>query len=414
MKPGTLGNKVKRCGGKNIKIFKKANVVFADMTSDQASELKSVVKDANIRITGDIVSDYLLTNAITPPIPKEGNPTYSPEEVAISTGLDSLRRLLSPPMYGKDINLAVMGTGIRATHVNINNRVVLSKNCTSFPDGDGFDHETGVAAIAVSIAPEVNILDIKIIKDTGVGTEEDAVEGIDYLIGLCDDEDEYAPDVVNMSFGTPDTDPNSALRAATRVLLSKGVLVVSAAGNSGPNPSTVTSPAVEQYVLAVGSIDYDTEQPSEFSSRGPTPEGLVKPDCTIFGNDLVVSSSKSDTATTSKSGTSFTSPFVAGLVCLWQEFFTRTGELLRLQGVPEDYPVPKLTPHLLVDVMTPQTCLKPEGVDPDKDNIYGWGIPLPSMTVQLFGSSSSLYTIIPLMIEVMMIGMMGKVMGEME
>ena len=64
-------------------------------------------------------------------------------------------------------------------------------------------------------------------------------------------------------------------------------------------PGTINCPACEQYVMAVGSAHYlpesNTFVVSDFSSRGPTQEGLVKPDVVLFGEDIVVASSQSDT-----------------------------------------------------------------------------------------------------------------------
>jgi hypothetical protein len=92
-------------------------------------------------------------------------------------------------------------------------------------------------------------------------------------------------------------------------------------------------------VLLVGAVSYLTNgynQPSDvsladFSSWGPTDDGRIKPDISGVGVSVLSTSSDSDSAYTTLSGTSMSSPNVAGSILLLQELFSQrnTGRFLR-------------------------------------------------------------------------------------
>jgi subtilisin family serine protease len=128
---------------------------------------------------------------------------------------------------------------------------------------------------------------------------------------------ERAPHVLTNSWGCPwlegcDTktfDPAlAALRAA-------GIFVVAAAGNSGVGGcSTVTDPpATSANALTVGAVDRN-RRVTDFSSRGPTPAGLGKPDVVAPGA-RVLSAFPGGTYEIAD-GTSMATPHVAGVVAL--------------------------------------------------------------------------------------------------
>ena len=80
-----------------------------------------------------------------------------------------------------------------------------------------------------------------------------------------------------MSLGTDASriSRNDAMVRGVDALWDRGITVVVAAGNSGPKPSTITSPGISPKVITVGAVD-DKRTPNiaddtiaEFSSRGP-------------------------------------------------------------------------------------------------------------------------------------------------
>lgn len=103
----------------------------------------------------------------------------------------------------------------------------------------------------------------------------------------------------------------------------KGMIVVNSAGNEGSSSWVyITPPADGDSVLAVGAVNA-AGQPAAFSSYGPVINGVVKPD--VMGVGVATQIVSSDGKVATGSGTSFSTPIVAGLVaCLWQAFPQRS------------------------------------------------------------------------------------------
>lgn len=127
---------------------------------------------------------------------------------------------------------------------------------------------------------------------------------------------ERAPHVLTNSWGCPALEgcDLAALRPATAALRAAGLFFVTAAGNAGSGcGSIVNPPAPYPDVLTVGAVDR-TRTVADFSSRGPTPDGLVKPDVVAPGVD-VLSALPGGTYGLNL-GTSMAAPHVAGVVAL--------------------------------------------------------------------------------------------------
>ena len=105
------------------------------------------------------------------------------------------------------------------------------------------------------------------------------------------------------------------------IAASKGILVVNAAGNEGNTPWTyVVAPADVDgdSLIAVGAVDQGGNVAS-FSSRGPTADGRIKPDLVASGVNVPLIDGGGSSRYTTRSGTSFATPLVAGLAaCLMQ------------------------------------------------------------------------------------------------
>lgn len=237
---------------------------------------------------------------------------------------------------GEGVTVAVIDTGV-APHndlVKPKNRIVGFKdfvgNRTSPYDDNG--HGTHVAGIIASngyssngkymgVAPNANILAVKALDQSGSGNTSDIVSAIEWVVKT---KDQYNTKVINLSLGSPANNPiNSdplvrAVEAATKA----GLTVVVAAGNSGPSARTILSPGNSPSVITVGAVD-DKRTPdtrddtvADFSSRGPTKEGLRKPDVVAPGVSIMSLSNKSSDGYVSSSGTSMATPLVSGSAAL--------------------------------------------------------------------------------------------------
>jgi len=372
---GATVEQVKSVGAADIKEARSTGIIFATLTEEQASKLRS--QGCTVEKIGRVKA-AVMPPIIAPPVPVAGVPTYTPEQLVVLSGLEQLRQVTRPMLYGRAMNMAIVDTGIRETHARIDGHIIYRKNFTSDPMRDGFDHGTGVCSIVLAVAPQCNILNLKVLNDKGEGSEEEVVLAIDECIALRDTNPRIAPSVINLSLGAPDDgNPNNLLRIACRAAIDAGIWVVAAAGNDGPDPGTIMSPACERYVVAVGSLGVEPFAVSNFSSRGPTKEGLIKPDTVFFGENISMASSESDTGTTAKSGTSFAAPFVSGLALLYQEAMIKYGGVEFLEDLPgPDYP--EITELVAVEDMLDkylrEVCVKPQGEPPGKDNSYGYGL----------------------------------------
>ncbi|MFZ5516316.1 MAG: S8/S53 family peptidase [Candidatus Zhuqueibacterota bacterium] len=182
--------------------------------------------------------------------------------------------------------------------------------------------------------------------------EEDFwVAGIEWL-------ERQGVDVVNSSLGYnnwysyPDMDGTTATTTiAAGIAVSKGVVVVNSAGNEGNDSwRYVIAPADGFNVIAVGAV-FSTGDLVEFSSRGPTYDGRIKPD--VMAQGWSVHSVQPGTLADygGASGTSLASPLVAGVAALV------------LQAHPY------LTPSQVRDALRNTASL---ANSPNND--FGWGI----------------------------------------
>lgn len=141
--------------------------------------------------------------------------------------------------------------------------------------------------------------------------------------------DSLGVDVVNTSLGYQDYDnPNydhtyedldgetTIAARGGNLAFQKGMLLVTSAGNDGNGFTFVATPGDSKGILTVGAVDAGGDY-VDFSSIGPTVDGRIKPDVMAQGRDAAVVDR--DGNVTFNSGTSFSSPIMAGaMACLWQ------------------------------------------------------------------------------------------------
>lgn len=362
---------VQLVGGGNVKALLLVKQVFADLDDSQVSQLKAL---------GLIVKAVKGVTAVVVEAPKAIEaPTIitvkAETELAIAETFKPLRDYFTPPLTGVGLTVAVIDSGIRATHEAIRGRVILEENYSSSPsEEDNFDHGSNIASIILAISPSASLMNIKVLSDGGIATEEEVVAGIERVCELVEVAKTKAllataelwPNVINLSMGSEDdADYDNTLRVACRVAVEEyGLEVIAAVGNSGPKMSTIMSPATDELVIGVGSIAAGSIlEVASFSSRGPTLLGDVKPDFLAYGEGVEVASSKGDTEYLSKSGTSFSVPVLSGARGLLDEIARR--------AYGEQY----CLPWCEIEKFAPLFCIKPEGAPLKKDNTYGYGFP---------------------------------------
>lgn len=148
--------------------------------------------------------------------------------------------------------------------------------------------------------------------------------------------DSVGADILNTSLGYTTFDDNSMnhsyqdldgntcrISVASDFAVSKGMFAVCSAGNSGASVwYHIGAPADADSALTVGAVDAGGVI-TNFSSRGPSADGDIKPNVCAQGRDAIVSSMGGGIQTAN--GTSFSSPITCGAVaCLWQANPTMT------------------------------------------------------------------------------------------
>lgn len=110
----------------------------------------------------------------------------------------------------------------------------------------------------------------------------------------------------------------SIITRAAAVAASKGMVLVTSAGNEGGRSwKYISAPADADSILAVGAMMENGTTRASFSSLGPAADGRIKPD--IAAQGYAVSTINSQGKVVAANGTSFSAPLVTGLVAgFWQ------------------------------------------------------------------------------------------------
>ena len=150
------------------------------------------------------------------------------------------------------------------------------------------------------VAPNANIVNLRVLDANGNGQESDVIAAIDEAIAL---KDKYNIRVINLSLGHPvyESFKLDPLCQAVEAAWKAGITVVVAAGNMGRDNSlgtlgyaTINSPGNDPYVITVGAMNAKNtpwrsdDKIASYSSKGPTLlDHVVKPDLVAPGNNVV-------------------------------------------------------------------------------------------------------------------------------
>ncbi len=287
------------------------------------------------------------------------------QTIAWNISLVNAPQVWEEEFTGEGIVVAVLDTGVNASHQDLAGRMwthidypnhgynfVNNNYLTNDAQGHGTHCAgtvagNGTAGTVTGVAPGATIMALKVLGDTGGGTEAGVWAAIEFSV-------EYGAHVMSLSLGWQHSwDPDrSAWRIAMENAMNAGVIASVAAGNEGgggwgtqPPPANVRTPGDcpapwshpdqvaeggNSAVVTVGSTT-NTDVISGFSSRGPVTwqniapfndyafnpgTGLIIPDVVAPGSDILSLSNSSNTGYTVNSGTSMAAPAVAGLMAL--------------------------------------------------------------------------------------------------
>lgn len=293
------------------------------------------------------------------------------------------------PLSGQGVTVAVLDTGIDATHPDLgygsqviqNARVAdLQGSSPTFlypqvveglTNSDPLmGHGTFVASVIAGtgaasggyyggMAPGARLLGVS----AGDASLFFVLSGMDYILSHRVDMNIR---VVNCSFGIAGIfDSNDPVNIATKILHDAGISVVFSAGNRGDQPNSLNPYSVAPWVIGVGSVNKSGSL-SSFSSRGAAAYGLYHPTLVAPGESVVsarasgvnvvgtsglsagLASPDNDLQVvppaylpryTCSSGTSFAAPQVAGTIALMLQANPRLtvdqiSQILQLTATP--------------------------------------------------------------------------------
>ncbi len=283
-------------------------------------------------------------------------PVYASLETARRDfGIDRIAPL---GFTGSGIGICIVDTGIFAGHEEFLDattglsKVVASQGFvgTSTEADDDNGHGTHVASIAAGDGTPVSIDDFarrfkgvarnallyaaKVLDANGQGPSDDVAAGIDWCAN------QQGVKVINLSLGSSGScDGNDLISQTVDAAVTRGKVVVVAAGNGGAAPKTIGCPAAARQAITVGAAaewstaseplgESDGIYLAPFSSRGPTADARIKPDIVAPGVSIVAAYPDpsgsglfgcTNDCYAALSGTSMAAPFTAGTVALMLE-----------------------------------------------------------------------------------------------
>jgi subtilisin family serine protease len=318
------------------------------------------------------------------PNPQNIKPVEAPVQIALSDiGLaleqagSLVRAIEARDRYGvtgKGLSVAVLDTGIRATHEDFSGRVVTQVNFTSDNNGDpsnasdGNGHGTNVTGIIAAngqrnkgIAPGANIIPIKVLDNSGGGSFENLDKGLDWVI---ENRQRYNITAICMSLSDGenyDTDQgfsNNSFKNKVSTLRNLKIPIVVAAGNDFFTHSSnqgMAYPAILRDCISVGAVydasegrfSYDSgaiafesgaDRITPFSQRlhksfNSVGDALAT-DIFAPGAPITSSGILNDSSQSIQQGTSQAAPIIAGTILLMQEYY-RITRVERLPSVEQ-------------------------------------------------------------------------------
>jgi serine protease AprX len=200
---------------------------------------------------------------------------------------------------GAGTTVAVVDTGVadvpdlagRVTHVDV----------TGTGTGDDYGHGTFVAGLIAGngssssgayagVAPAARVLDVRVARADGTSDLVTVLRGLQVVAS----HPEVSVLNLSLSSGSPLPYQLDPLTVALEALWAQGTTVVVPAGNDGADGrASITSPGVDPVLLTVGGLDEagtasrGDDGVAAWSSMGPAPQGVQKPDLVAPGAHLV-------------------------------------------------------------------------------------------------------------------------------
>ncbi|HPF27596.1 MAG TPA: S8 family peptidase [Steroidobacteraceae bacterium] len=308
---------VRAVGGRVVAELAIIDAVGAELSAPQSAALRNqrgvvLFADRQVEVSGRKSSATTSTSTFERTSSADGTLQMDEIQRAFLDRVDYFHPLAvnAPDLHkagtnGTGVTVAVIDTGLWwEANTLLSKTPKFRVDTTSKPlEDDPNGHGTHVSSIIASnglaanwisegIAPRADIGALRAFGADGSGSYIDVIEALDYVV---QNKTKHNIRVLNLSFSaTPQSyywdDPlNQAVMKAWQA----GIVVVAAAGNSGPAPMTIGVPGNVPYIITVGAmtdnftpIDSTDDKIASFSSTGPTYEGFVKPEVVAPGGHI--------------------------------------------------------------------------------------------------------------------------------
>jgi bacillopeptidase F len=234
----------------------------------------------------------------------------------------------------------------------------ISGQAAPYDDNNHGTHTMGTAVGSggIGVAPGAKWIACKAFNASGSGNQTDILECFDWFLAPGGSA-ANAPDVVNNSWGSSQGSSTAYQQGVTN-WVNASIYPAFSNGNSGPSCNTVGAPASYANAVGTGATDIN-DLIASFSSRGPSPFGVGKPDLSAPGVNVRSSVASSDNAYASFNGTSMAAPHVTGLVAMLLD--ATNGALT----------IDQMTSNMKTNALgIAATGCNSSGIP---NNIYGWG-----------------------------------------
>jgi subtilisin family serine protease len=346
---------------------------FGDVSTAEGRQAHLLLSDTVRDLHRNFADIFEMKGALLVQAKPLENPDWTPgmDPEARAALIEQHRVLALTDAYGHGTHVA----GIIAGRAPAPDRVhlrVIEHQYTINPDGQKVSSTFAERSLRSKaelrgMAPLCKLISLRVLDHRGQGRSSQVIEALEYLREKINDNPKLMRvHGVNLSVGYP-FDPEmfacgqSPLCATVNRLVQEGVVVVTAAGNTGYGSAassvgtaqiglsnTINDPGNADLAITVGSTHREapfTYGVSYFSSKGPTADGRLKPDLVAPGERITscAAGKKLQEAKVTKAGTacyvddtgtSMAAPHVSGAVAAFlsirREFIGRPLDVKRI------------------------------------------------------------------------------------